>query len=345
MAGTLIYNNPDLSLLDLKSWQFSQLPIDQTLAHTTFSFSPDGRWFASTTLRQVSADGYDLVAFPIQLFSTSGERLETIVHTEQIIGGLCSTCVLERIADSYWITDELIYINFIQGEPTLISGFILFYPQVLNPFTGELQVALTDNLPERVNSFEFSYSPDLTKALYFIVAKPIGTGFRLVFWDVLQQSAIWILPKDPGYLNQIRWSPDGSMVAFSDGPGLGYQHLYLISADGARVQMIGDGAYPPCSDGFFFEWSPDSRYLAIDNGYREFLIFDVLENRYVIRCQQKENETPIRAITWSPDSQAVAFGLDLGPLRVLDITTSEVFDLLPSGNPVGWSMEFPAYWP
>ena len=48
----------------------------------------------------------------------------------------------------------------------------------------------------------------------------------------------------------VRWSPDGSLIAFTAG-----NHLYVVHPDGTSLRQV--------ADGYDFAWSPDSRHLAI----------------------------------------------------------------------------------
>jgi hypothetical protein len=48
---------------------------------------------------------------------------------------------------------------------------------------------------------------------------------------------------------------------------------------------------------------------------------------------------------WSPDSRYLAFGKAGLGLRLLEVSTGEVIELLPDAIPVGWSATFPVEWP
>src|SRR5262249_60157555 len=55
----------------------------------------------------------------------------------------------------------------------------------------------------------------------------------------------------------VKWSPDGSRIAFIAGDEPSDYHLSVVRPDGTALRRVADG-------GAGFDWSPDSTRLAIE---------------------------------------------------------------------------------
>jgi dipeptidyl aminopeptidase/acylaminoacyl peptidase len=99
------------------------------------------------------------------------------------------------------------------------------------------------------------YEPDATEDIDLWIMNTDGTGARLLYRPPQQRSTD---------LNQVRWSPDGSMIAFGCAPAVASQgdRICVMNADGTGVRQLTDqrGAWVETD----FVWSPDSRRIAFN---------------------------------------------------------------------------------
>jgi uncharacterized repeat protein (TIGR01451 family) len=96
-----------------------------------------------------------------------------------------------------------------------------------------------------------------------------------------------------------RWSPDGTLIAFSPKEG----DIYVVRPDGTgrrRITSPDEPDYPGGTSGP--EWSPDGTKLAIVKG-AQLRVVDVATGRWRLLAAAKSMWPP----TWSPDGKWIAF--------------------------------------
>ncbi|MGC9358386.1 MAG: BTAD domain-containing putative transcriptional regulator, partial [Anaerolineae bacterium] len=109
-----------------------------------------------------------------------------------------------------------------------------------------------------------------------------------------------------GELDGIAWSPDGEQIVFDAGPapasGCPHNHdLYVINADGSDLRQLTSG---DTSD-HIPNWSPDGEWIAFNRNQELWLIRpDGTEAR---RLYGESGEFCVSDLSWSPDSQQIAF--------------------------------------
>ena len=110
--------------------------------------------------------------------------------------------------------------------------------------------------------------------------------------------------RDPG------WSPDGKSIAyFSDASGE-YQ-LYIRDQDGLQPPKVIDLGPDPS---FFYSprWSPDSKHIAFSDKHLRLWYVDAAGGKPVkIDTGLRGGFGPSTELTWSPDSQWIAYTRDL----------------------------------
>jgi tricorn protease len=144
------------------------------------------------------------------------------------------------------------------------------------------------------------------------------TGARLV---VEAHGEIFTLPAEKGDARNLTrtpgaaerdaaWSPDGKRIAyFSDASGE-YQ-LMVRDQDGIQPPKVIDLGPDPS---FFYgpHWSPDSRKIAFTDKHLRFWIADVDSGKLVkVDTGIRGGFEGLREITWSPDSNWLAYTRDL----------------------------------
>lgn len=344
--GVLIYQKEGTGLYSVGghplSW--SQLPVDQSLRYSVFGFSPDGKWLAYSPLLY-SDEGHFFDEFTVMLLSTTGGMVENTLDIQGFNNELPPGNRIEVLGPplSYWIDNRLIYTPFgIKNPSPTVSGYVGQYPNVFDPFNGEWHLELTDSLPGRDHTESIGFSKDLKRALY------VAGYNKLILWDLEQNASIWELQDFfVQHFALIEWSPDGNQVVASNGTTPPeYRQTLILSKDGAEIKIIGNSTYPYTNFWpYFIKWSPDSRYLAVIDFNNMLLLFDARENKYMFRCPLPGFEFIPNELVWSPDSRFVAFGAIDESLRIMNIDTGEVVELLQNAAPVGWSATFPVEWP
>jgi tricorn protease len=110
--------------------------------------------------------------------------------------------------------------------------------------------------------------------------------------------------RDPG------WSPDGKSIAyFSDASGE-YQ-LYIRDQDGLQAPKVIDLGPDPS---FFYgpRWSPDSKHIAFSDKHLHLWYVDAAGGKPVkIDTGLRGSFGPSTELSWSPDSQWIAYTRDL----------------------------------
>jgi len=119
------------------------------------------------------------------------------------------------------------------------------------------------------------------------------------------------LTKTPGAAERDpAWSPDGKSIAyFSDASG-DYQ-LYIRDQDGLQPPKVIDLGPDPS---FFYSpsWSPDSKHIAFSDKHLHLWYVDVAGGKPVkIDTGLRGSFGPSTEVSWSPDSQWIAYTRDL----------------------------------
>jgi tricorn protease len=166
--------------------------------------------------------------------------------------------------------------------------------------------------------------PSLTPHLGKVAAKEMQnftlspTGLRVA---VEAHGDIFTLPAEKGDTRNITktpgsaerdpgWSPDGKSLAyFSDASGE-YQ-LYLRDQDGLQPPKVIDLGPDPS---FFYgpRWSPDSKHIAFSDKHLHLWYVDAAGGKPVkIDTGLRGSFGPSTELSWSPDSQWIAYTRDL----------------------------------
>jgi tricorn protease len=166
--------------------------------------------------------------------------------------------------------------------------------------------------------------PALTPKLTEIPAREVEnvalspTGMRVVaeahgeiFTLPAEKGDVRNLTKTPGSAERDpSWSPDGKSIAyFSDASGE-YQ-LYIRDQDGLQAPKVIDLGPNPS---YFYNprWSPDSKHIAFSDKHLRLWYVDAAGGKPVlIDTALRGSFGPNTELTWSPDSQWVAYTRDL----------------------------------
>lgn len=129
------------------------------------------------------------------------------------------------------------------------------------------------------------------------------------------------------------WSPDGKRIAFtSDRRGEGDNEIYVMSADGSRLEQLTDNAVDDAAPA----WSPDGRYIAY-HSYQQGA-----HNIYVYDLQQRRTQAltregyPVRHPSWTPDGRFVLatqqVGLEEYVGVVIAFPSGQIVERLPGAE-------------
>src|SRR5919106_4687729 len=191
----------------------------------------------------------------------------------------------------------------------------------------------------------FSVGPDSD----IFVVEPEGTGMT----KVLDRHA-----RDQEGGVEMAWSPDGTMLAFTDYRPDGSRGLFVMDAEGATLVDVSSSLLDPSSP----TWSPDGRKLAF-TGVASRTGYEI----YVVNADgtalQRLTDEPDNGVdgafqpAWSPDGARIAYSVtrydedsqtETHGISVMDadgsdpimITSSSDIDEVPVWSPDGSTMAF-----
>jgi WD40 repeat protein len=125
------------------------------------------------------------------------------------------------------------------------------------------------------------------------------SGFSTILWDVQTGEPLGAMPG--GFIRQVAWSPDGSLLA-------------AISTDGLRLWDASTGSlinHSASFSGCGVDWSPDGTHLAIARGGMPVIVS--VQDAQVAAGEYSQDglcswAEGLRAVDWSPEGQRVVSG-------------------------------------
>ena len=160
-------------------------------------------------------------------------------------------------------------------------------------------------------------------------------------------SAVHRLTDDPMTLDSNpTWSPDGSQMAFSRGPEMVPNHIYVMNADGTGVRQLTEGNGSDRNPA----WSPDGTKIAFSRSGEVFVMDADGSNVTAVTALAAES-APSPA--WSPGGSQIALDVDgaiyvmsadgTGLRRLSPELPKGVLDQHPSWSPDGTQIAFQRY--
>jgi WD40 repeat protein len=156
-------------------------------------------------------------------------------------------------------------------------------------------------------------------------------------WHVLLQ----VPTKDP--VTALAWRPNGQEIAFSTASlASNAGTVFTWNIDSKRLSTFySSSSAISAGDINSISWSPDGKLLAAGFADGNLRIWDMLRNR-ILNTIVYEDE--IKDLTWSPDSQRIAFGgwslSDDVPVKVWSLSSNQVTLTFPhkdNVNAIAWS--------
>ncbi len=158
------------------------------------------------------------------------------------------------------------------------------------------------------NQLHFMWSPDGSRIAFNGTSEELRNGS-----SVLRHGA-FVVDKFGGDLQRLTnanggrdpvWSPDGSLIAFTQYEPGGLGDLFVSDAIGRNLRQLTDG-----SDGVYgLTWSPDGSKIAFtsvtEGGWEIFVV--VVDEADLRRLTHDKHEAVTDPV-WSPDSGYLAFG-------------------------------------
>jgi len=150
-----------------------------------------------------------------------------------------------------------------------------------------------------------------TEGLLALISKSQETDV-LHIWD-LESERIVRTFQFPGLiaLSSPAWSPGGDRLVFSAADQRGHVNLYLVDAEGGRLQPLTDDLYDDREP----DWSPDGRRIIFSSdrsswgrdGFRNLYLYHLDHDRIEPFTDGKHNDY---APSWSPDGWRIVFSSD-----------------------------------
>lgn len=174
------------------------------------------------------------------------------------------------------------------------------------PYMGTLTTTTMDGSDQRVllarnrSISEPDWSPDGTRLVFIFHTHQYFSISVMGLFDADY------LPLTKAVTEQInatpRWSPDGSLIAFSSNRA-GDSEIYVMDSDGGNVRQLTDNDTPDYSP----SWSPDGSQIAFASrrdGNWDLYAMDILGNN----VQRLTEHTSMDVEpAWSPDGNRLAF--------------------------------------
>jgi Tol biopolymer transport system component len=164
---------------------------------------------------------------------------------------------------------------------------------------GSGQVRLTNSPADDTGP---TWSPDGTKIAFASLSGPLGSTTQQIYVMNADGSNPANISNNSGHESDPVWSPDGTTIAFSAGfpPG----SVYLMNPDGSNRRLL-PGSYGGTVTSNF-DWSPDSRYLAIE-GHFEDSSGGVFVAKVADGSAQMITFDDEGGPAWSPDGKRIVF--------------------------------------
>ncbi len=195
--------------------------------------------------------------------------------------------------------------------------------RIVDPFSGNVEVLFGD-----WNATMLSWSPDGKKIAYadasgVWIANADGTGAVVVAEPTLGLPPL--LPGAPSTITRVKWSPDGSKLAFVERAGLpcggGADYIMAVDVDGSNrhADLCRGWTDSRTSE---FDWAPDGQRLVCEGDTKDGYILMSVE-------PDGSNPTPLTnggRPLWSPDGSEVLYRFgdlwgDEGELWSYDVTS------------------------
>lgn len=163
------------------------------------------------------------------------------------------------------------YVAFTDGFTQNERLFIVDTATGTLTFTSAFQVTLD----------QYDFSPDSTKLVY-VDDRPVfprevwvvnsdGSGNTRILTNNSSDAALppWVPPKS---ITDVRWSPDGTRIAFTGrigNDGANVSRIYVMNANGSGIVDVGTDAQPRVR--FNPAWSPDGTRIAFSWTYNQLV--------------------------------------------------------------------------
>lgn len=289
--------------VDLRGWDFSQLPIRQaylrqvSLQATNFQ----GASFAQTAF----ADTFGLVHAVV--FHPSGQELAATAEEEirfwREPDGQRSG-VLRGHTDDVWS------IAYNEDGTLLVSGS---WDQTLRLWDLTTQKSIRTFSGHTKGVVAVAFSPDAT----MIVSGSYDHTIRI--WDTEDGDCLQLLEGHTEWVWGVAFSPDGGLVASASGDQTVRLWQIRTGTELARLEGHTDQVWSVA-------FSPDGRYLASGGNDGLVLLWD-MRSRSVVQTFRGHTNW-VRSVAFTPDGTVLASGSNDGTVRLWSIVTGQPLQTL-----------------
>jgi Tol biopolymer transport system component len=173
----------------------------------------------------------------------------------------------------------------------------------------------------------------------FLFEKTASTGWKNIIL-LNAQSGEWrnLTENNQHHETSPSWEPSGQRFVYNFRDGVGHERVAIYDLATGTSTVISDeqSVYP--------SWSPDGNIIAFIATYRtepKITFYEVATG--VDWSYFSAIPIDYAQVRWSPDSQKVAFGLNNGEIKILEVMTGKTqsmtprnsYDLSPSWSPDG----------
>lgn len=309
-----------VKLWDLSSGKSIQTFYPKALP-LSIAFSPDNKFFAT------ESKNYNISLWsiskrkPLKVFKGHTAPISTISFSG---GGQFLVSGSQDQSAKIWDLKSGVNIRSLKAPGTIHSIFLESDGQ-------HIQLASTSNntiwnIATGVSKATFTSNPKWEKAIYSpdgLYLLSTNSDQSLTLWNTKKKTAIKTIQKDEAKIwgAPLAFSPNNQLLAT-----VSNKHIKIWNISNNQLIMILKGHHFPIETLVF---SQDSRLLVSGSGsYNQsaMVLWDLTSRKALHRFQSLESSLTIMSLTFSPEKDYLAIGMNDGSIHLLKISEGQIIE-------------------